>query len=106
MIQKLTDKDVEHVIDLARLDEKDIERYKEQLNDILTEIDKIIDVEIEEENIMISPIKNVNRYTEDEIGEMINKKEVLEMANKNNGEFIVVSRVINDWLFKFTFRTN
>lgn len=96
MIQKLTDKDVEHVIDLARLDEKDIERYKEQLNDILTEIDKIIDVEIEEENIMISPIKNVNRYTEDEIGEMINKKEVLEMANKNNGEFIVVSRVIND----------
>ena len=96
MIQKLTDKDVEHVIDLARLDEKDIERYKEQLNDILTEIDKIIDVEIEEENIMISPIKNVNRYTEDEIGEMINKKEVLEMANKTNGEFIVVSRVIND----------
>lgn len=96
MIQKLTDKDVEHVIDLARLDEKDIERYKEQLNDILTEIDKIIDVEIEEENIMISPIKNINRYTEDEIGEMINKKEVLEMANKNNGEFIVVSRVIND----------
>jgi len=106
MIQKLTDKDVEHVIDLARLDEKDIERYKEQLNDILTEIDKIIDVEIEEENIMISPIKNVNRYTEDEIGEMINKKEVLEMANKNNGEFIVVSRVINDWLFGFTCRRN
>jgi len=106
MIQKLKDEDVMHVIDLARLNETDIERYKEQLNDILTEIDKIIDVEIEENQIMISPISNVNRYTSDEVGEMLNKKEVLEMASKNNGEFIVVSRVINDWLFGFTCRRN
>lgn len=96
MIQKLTEEDVKHVIDLARLKENDIERYNTQLNDILTEIGKIIDVEIEEEEIMISPITNVNRYTSDEIGDNINKKEVLEMANKTNGEFITVSRVIND----------
>lgn len=96
MIEKLTEEDVKHVVDLARLKENDIERYKTQLNDILTEINKIIDVEIDEKQIMISPIYNVNRYTSDEIGENINKKEVLEMANKTNGEFIVVSRVIND----------
>ena len=96
MIEKLTEEDVKHVIDLARLKENDVERYKVQLNDILTEIDKIIDVEIKEKEIMISPITNINRYTSDDIGENIDKKEVLEMANKTNGEFIVVSRVIND----------
>ena len=75
--------------------EEMVEQYlDEQVINEKLNLDK--NVEIEEENIMISPIKNVNRYTEDEIGEMINKKEVLEMANKTNGEFITVSRVIND----------
>ena len=96
MIEKLTEEDVKHVIDLARLKENDVDRYKTQLNDILTEIDKIIDVEIDEKEIMISPINNINRYTSDLEHENIDKKEVLEMANKTNGEFIVVSRVIND----------
>lgn len=92
--------DVEHVNDLARLKETDMEKYEKQLNDILTEINKILDVEIEEKDIMISPSTNINRYYDNESVEEIDKKEVLEMANKTNGDFIVVSRVINDWLSK------
>lgn len=88
--------DVEHVNDLARLKETDMEKYEKQLNDILTEINKILDVEIEEKDIMISPSTNINRYYDNESVEEIDKKEVLEMANKTNGDFIVVSRVIND----------
>ena len=96
MIEKLTEKDVNHVIDLARLKENDIDRYKSQLNDILTEIDKILDVDINESDIMISPSDNVNRYNDDIVCGVIDKKDVLKMANKTNGDFIVVSRVIND----------
>lgn len=87
---------VEHVNDLARLKEEDVEKYEVQLNDIMTEIDKILDVEINTKEIMISPIENINRYYDESEIELIDKKEVLEMANKTNGDFIVVSRVIND----------
>ncbi len=87
---------VEHVNDLARLKEEDLEKYEVQLNDIMTEIDKILDVEINTKEIMISPIENINRYYDESEIEQIDKKEVLEMANKTNGDFIVVSRVIND----------
>ena len=96
MTEKLTEKDVNHVIDLAKLKENDIDRYKSQLNDILTEIDKILDVDINESDIMISPSDNVNRYNDDIVCGVIDKKDVLKMANKTNGDFIVVSRVIND----------
>lgn len=96
MTEKLTEKDVNHVIDLAKLKENDIDRYKSQLNDILTEIDKILDVDINESDIMISPSDNVNRYNDDVVCGVIDKKDVLKMANKTNGDFIVVSRVIND----------
>lgn len=96
MTEKLTEKDVNHVIDLAKLKENDIDRYKSQLNDILTEIDKILDVDINESDIMISPSDNVNRYNDDVVDGVIDKKDVLKMANKTNGDFIVVSRVIND----------
>ncbi|MCI5835157.1 MAG: aspartyl/glutamyl-tRNA amidotransferase subunit C [Firmicutes bacterium] len=87
---------VEHVNDLARLKEEDLEKYEVKLNDIMTEIDKILDVEINTKEIMISPIENINRYYDESEIELIDKKEVLEMANKTNGDFIVVSRVIND----------
>lgn len=87
---------VEHVNDLARLKEEDLEKYEVQLNDIMTEINKILDVEINTKEIMISPIENINRYYDESEIEQIDKKEVLEMANKTNGDFIVVSRVIND----------
>ena len=87
---------VEHVNDLARLKEEDVEKYEVQLNDIMTEIDKILEAEINTKEIMISPIENINRYYDESEIELIDKKEVLEMANKTNGDFIVVSRVIND----------
>ena len=87
---------VEHVNDLARLKEEDLEKYEVQLNDIMTEINKILDVEINTKEIMISPIENINRYYDESEIEQIDTKEVLQMANKTNGDFIVVSRVIND----------
>lgn len=96
MKEKLTEKDIKHVVDLARLKELDLDRYKVQLNDILSEIDKILDVDIKEKEIMISPSENMNCYHEDEPDEMIDKKDVLKMANKSKGDFIVVSRVIHD----------
>lgn len=95
-MEKLNKQSVYHVADLAKLsvDEKEIDKYQTQLNDILSEIEKIEKTEVNND-IMISPSNNVNIYNEEDI-EHINKCEVLARASKSNGDFIVVSRVLND----------
>jgi aspartyl-tRNA(Asn)/glutamyl-tRNA(Gln) amidotransferase subunit C len=56
-MDKLSKEEVLHVANLARLNvkEEEIEKYSKQLSDILTEIDKITSVDIDEEGeVLIS----------------------------------------------------
>lgn len=95
-MEKLNKQNVYHVADLAKLNvsEEEIDKYQTQLNDILGEIEKIELADIDGD-IMISPTNNINCYNNDEVSH-INKNEVLARACKSNGDFIVVSRVLND----------
>ncbi|MEG0826416.1 MAG: Asp-tRNA(Asn)/Glu-tRNA(Gln) amidotransferase subunit GatC [Bacilli bacterium] len=96
-MDKLNKNDIKHVALLARLkiNDEELENYEIQLNDILTDLNKISETKIEGD-IMITPSNNRNRFNEDEVLPMIDKNEVLKRANKTNGDFITVSRVIND----------
>lgn len=95
-MEKLNKQNVYHVANLAKLNitERDVDKYQTQLNDILTEIEKIEKEDIDG-NIMISPSNNINRFDDDKI-DHIDKSEVMAMASKSNGDFIVVSRFLND----------
>ena len=94
-----TKSEVDHVADLARLhvDESEYELYERQLYDILSEVKKIEDIDVEgETEMMISPSTNVNAYSNDTIGPMLSKEEILKNVKHTNGDFIVVPTVIND----------
>ena len=67
---------VRHIADLAKLNIKEDEmvKYQEQLTDILCEVDKILQVNISEENIMISPSDNQNCFCEDVIKPHLDRK--------------------------------
>jgi aspartyl-tRNA(Asn)/glutamyl-tRNA(Gln) amidotransferase subunit C len=98
-MDKLTAKEVLHVANLARLNvkEDEIERYSNQLSSILTEIDKIATLNIEEEgDILISPTSNKNVYKEDIEGPMLTKKEIFKNTNNTSDDYVVVPKVIND----------
>ena len=98
-MDKLTSKEVLHVANLARLNvkEDEIERYSNQLSSILTEIDKIANVDIKEEgDILISPTSNKNIYKEDIEGHMLTKKEIFKNTNNVVDDYVVVPKVIND----------
>ena len=88
--------DVEHIASLARIkiDENEINKYQSQLTDILTEIDKIISVEIPETDIMISPSINKNRMSEDIIGSHISRETMFKNAKNVKGDYIYVTKVI------------
>ena len=89
---------VNHIANLAKLDIKDneMELYQKQLTDILTEIDKILKVDIPDKSIMISPTTNQNCYSEDIIETHVSRSEVFKNAKRTKGDYIIVPKVI-EW---------
>ncbi len=95
----LSNEEVDHVAELARLyvEEDEREEYRKHLYDILSEIKKIEDLDVEgETEMMISPCTNINTYSNDSIGPMLSTSDVLKNAKHTNGDFIVVPRVVAD----------
>lgn len=87
---------VKHIADLAKLNIKDEEmaKYQIQLTDILSEIDKILKVDIKEEKIMISPSTNQNVFDEDKIEQHLSKEDMFKNAKRVKGDYIIVPKVI------------
>lgn len=92
---ELTKDDVLHVAHLARVSikEEEIEKYQKQLNQILDEMKRINEVELKEENILISPSDNENVYREDI---PVDEECSILQAPKTNGNYIEIERVVND----------
>lgn len=95
-MNELTKEEVLHVADLAKIevDEKDIIKYKVELKQIMNQIDLINKVNIDEEEILISPSENKNIYREDVF---VNEDvDILKNAPKSNGNYIEIKRFLNE----------
>ena len=92
----MTNEEVLKVAHLARvsIDDNEIEMYKGQLEAIMNEINKINEVEIIDDDIMISPSSNINKYREDVPKKA--KDDVLSNATKTNGNYIQIKRFVNE----------
>lgn len=92
----ISEEKVKHIADLAKLNvtEEEMGKYQQQLTDILTEIDKILKVDITNEEIMISPSNNRNCYSDDVIESHISKSDALKNAKRVKGDYIIVPKVI------------
>ncbi len=98
-MEKLSEKQVDHVANLARLaiSPEEKEKYGVQLASILTEIDKINKVNIDENGeILIAPTNNQNKFCEDEVGDMLTKDEIFKNAKHVVDGYVVVPKVLND----------
>ncbi len=95
-MNELTKEEVLHVADLAKIevDENDIIKYKVELKQIMNQIDLINKVNIDEEEILISPSNNKNIYREDVF---VNEDvDILKNAPKSNGNYIEIKRFLNE----------
>lgn len=92
----MTNEEVLKVAHLARvsIDDNEIKMYKGQLEAIMNEINKINEVEIIDDDIMISPSSNINKYREDVPKK--SKDDVLSNAPKTNGNYIQIKRFVNE----------
>ena len=95
----LTRDEVLHVADLARLEvkENEIEKYGIQLFDILSEIEKINEVDINDDgDILIMPTENQNKISDDEVKPMLTKNEIMKNVKNKTENYIVVPEVLHD----------
>ena len=97
-MENLDREKVLHVASLAklRIEEDEISKYVKELKDLMHEVDRIQEVKIEDDEILISPNENRNVYKEDTVGSMLTREEILKNVNKKYGSYIAVSRALND----------
>lgn len=98
MEDKLSREEVLHVAHLARIeiDEEELAMYQVKLKQLLNEIEKINEVKVYDEDMLICPTENKCVLREDVAGEMLNPKEVLKNAPRHSGNYISVPVVISE----------
>ena len=98
MKEKLTREEVLHVAELARIaiNESEIEKYQIQLKQIMDSVDKIKEVEVEDEKMLIANWSAPTTLREDVEGNMLSPKEVINNAPRHSGNYIEVPVVIGE----------
>jgi aspartyl-tRNA(Asn)/glutamyl-tRNA(Gln) amidotransferase subunit C len=93
----VTKKDVDHIANLARLEFSDSEKDSliGDLNKVLVYIEKLNELNTEDEDIIVNPYYIENRFRDDEIQKSMKVEEVVGIAPQSLEGYIVVPKVID-----------
>lgn len=94
---KITHEEVQHVANLARLQlsENEIERMTEQLDTILSYVEKLDKVDTEGVPVTTHTQQVVNAFREDVVRPSLDREAALSNAPEDNGESFTVPRIIS-----------
>lgn len=92
----ITRKDVKYVANLARLEFKEDEETKliDELNEILGYIDKLNELDVEDEDELINPYYIENKFRDDNVEKSMEINKVLENSPQHIENYIVVPKII------------
>lgn len=95
---KLTKEEVLHVAHLARIavSDDEIEKYSNDLGQLLDEVKKINDVEEKDDELLITPIDHIALLREDENNNSIKFDDAKTNIPKSDGNFVEVPVMINE----------
>lgn len=98
MEEKLSKEEILHVAELAKisLSEIEIEKYQIELKKLLKDVEKINEVKGYDDNILISCWEDKTKLRKDEVGAMLNPKDVIGIAPRHSGNYIEVPVVISN----------
>ncbi|MHC1720550.1 MAG: Asp-tRNA(Asn)/Glu-tRNA(Gln) amidotransferase subunit GatC [Clostridiaceae bacterium] len=90
-------KDVDHVANLARLEfsEEEKDSLIDDMNKVLGYIEKLSELNTEDEDILVNPYYIENRFREDEIQPSMRVEEAVGNAPQSLEGYIVVPRIID-----------
>ena len=89
-------KDVDYVAELSRLsfDESEKEGLAEDLNQILAYVEKLGELDTENEDIIVNPYYIENKYREDVVVPSLKLEDVTKNAPDTLEEYVVVPAII------------
>jgi aspartyl-tRNA(Asn)/glutamyl-tRNA(Gln) amidotransferase subunit C len=92
----VTIKDVEHIAELARLEfsEKELDNFTHQLNEILSYVEKLNELDTENVEPLSHPVENTNVFRDDEVKTSVPREKALKNAPDKNESFFKVPKVI------------
>jgi aspartyl-tRNA(Asn)/glutamyl-tRNA(Gln) amidotransferase subunit C len=93
---KITPQEISHVANLARLhmSQDEVVAMARQLDEILTYVDKLNELDTEAIKPTTHAISIVNAFREDEVKSSLPRDKALANGPRQNGESFVVPRVI------------
>jgi aspartyl-tRNA(Asn)/glutamyl-tRNA(Gln) amidotransferase subunit C len=94
----VTKKDVEKIAELAQLkfSEEELENFTPQMNEILTYMDKLNELDTENVEPLSHPVEQTNVFREDELKPSITTEEALKNAPAKDEHYFKVPKVIGD----------
>ena len=97
-MDRLTDEEVMHVADLARLyiSEEEKDKYARDLKLLLDEVDKIKDINDNDADFLIAPIDHDSVLREDNEEDMLNLNELKDNIPSVKGNFVEVPVMLNE----------
>lgn len=89
-------KEVEHIAELSKLkfSEEELQNFTNEMNQILSYMDKLNELDTTDIEPLIHPIENVNVFREDKLGQSISTEEALKNAPDRTDIFFRVPKVI------------
>ena len=93
----VTKKDVEYIAELARLklNEEEIEKYTVQLNEILTYVEKLNEIDTTNVEPLSHPVEENNVFREDVVKPSIDREIAFRNAPDRSELFFKVPKVID-----------
>ena len=97
-MEKLTREEVLHVARLARIElsEEEIEEYQIHLKQLIDDIDKIRDIEINDEELLISPVEQDSIMRDDVVGEMLAVEDIKKNVPRFEDNYVEVPVMISE----------
>ncbi len=92
----VTKKDVKYIAELARLkfNEEEIESFTKDLNEILTYMEKLNELDTENVEPLSHPVEGYNAFREDAVKPSVSTEEALKNAPAKDESFFKVPKVI------------
>ncbi|GIK21947.1 MAG: Asp-tRNA(Asn)/Glu-tRNA(Gln) amidotransferase subunit GatC [Ignavibacteriota bacterium] len=94
----VTKKDVEEIAGLAKLkfNDEELQNFTVQMNEILTYMDKLNELDTENVKPLSHPVEQVNIFREDKLKKSVSTEEALKNSPDKTDQHFKVPKVIGD----------
>jgi len=97
-MDRLTKEEVLHVAHLARIKVTDdeIEKYQVDLKKLLDDVDKIKDIEVENDTLLVTPVDHESILRNDNDTKSVEFNDIKKNVPEVNGNFVEVPVMVNE----------